>query len=67
MNGHNNPFYIRQWLAIVSVYGFLQLYRAFTAGERNHRYVEGLYELALCWLAWAALLVIYAILSKLIR
>lgn len=67
MSTHNNPFYLKQWLGLVSIYGLMQVYKAFIAGEQNHRYVEGLYQLAFCWLAWAALLLIYALISKLIN
>lgn len=66
-SAHNNPIYIKQWLALVSIYGGCQVYKAYVAGEQQNRFVEGLVQLAYCWLAWAVLLVIYAFITKLIK
>jgi hypothetical protein len=67
ITAHNNPMYIKQWLGLVSVYGVWQVYKAYIAGEHQNRFVEGLYQLALCWLTWAILLLLYAVVTKLIK
>ncbi len=67
LSAQNNPMYIKQWLAVVSFYGLWRVYRAYVAGEQQNRFVEGLLQLAHCWLAWAVLLLLYAVFTKLIK
>ena len=55
----NNPLFIRQGLALVSIYGLYKVYRAYQSGEQQHRFAEAMYHLGILWLLWAILLLIY--------
>ena len=60
----NNPFYIKQGLALISLYGVYKLYKAYQLGEQQHRFAEGMFQISIVWISWALLLIVYLGLRK---
>jgi hypothetical protein len=60
----NNPFYIKQGLALISLYGIFKLHKAYQLGEQQHRFAEGMFQISMIWIFWAMLLIVYVGLKK---
>lgn len=60
----NNPLFIKQWLAVISIFGIYKLHKAYISAENHHQFAAGMYHVAMIWLCWAALLIVYLSLKE---
>lgn len=59
-----NPYYMKQWFGLASVFVLVFLYKAYQLGELQERYTVGLGVIVSSWLLWGILLLGFLILAK---
>lgn len=59
-----NPYYLKQWFGLASVFVLAVLYKAYESGEIHQQYITGLFLITVSWLFWGIVLMGFLILAK---
>ena len=57
--GTNNPFYLKQWFGIVSLFVLAILYKAYLAGEVEARFGLGIKIIKISWALWGLIVILF--------
>ncbi|MBK7360275.1 MAG: hypothetical protein IPI45_00650 [Saprospiraceae bacterium] len=62
--GTNNPFYLKQWFGIVSLFVLAILYKAYLAGEVEARFGLGIKIIMISWALWGLIVILFYGIAK---
>ncbi len=63
-NSGENPYYMKQWYALASLFVLGILYKAYQTGEVQEKYLSGIWIVVSSWLMWLLVTLGFLILAK---